>query len=120
MERAAPTDQIAGRVVGLDDVRVLGARLQPAHRLGVCTGGEQIILEVRPGPTYRINSTELAPVDLAAKLRAIYDPRPDKVIEIAGYPGVRYDDVVQVIDVAKSAGVRVVGLTPRESYLGRK
>jgi biopolymer transport protein ExbD len=57
--------------------------------------------------------------DLAGALRAIYQARPDKVIQIAGYPGVRYDDVVGAMDMAKSAGVRVVGLAPRESYLAK-
>jgi biopolymer transport protein TolR len=84
---------------------------------GTCTGGDQIVLEVRPGPKYRINTTMVTPSELAARLTAIYGPRPRKEIQIAGYPGVRYDDVVHAMDVAKSAGVTVVGLAPKESYL---
>src|SRR5512146_1906901 len=73
--------------------RSLDAQL-PEACAGACSGGEQIVLEVRPGPSYRINSTAVAPSDLAARLRMIYGPRPKKEIQIAGYPGVRYDDVV--------------------------
>jgi biopolymer transport protein TolR len=89
----------------------------PEPCVGACNGTGQIVLEVRPGPTYRINATSVAARDLAAELRAVFGPRAEKVIQIAGYPGVRYDDVVAAIDVAKSAGVRVVGLAPRASYL---
>jgi len=84
---------------------------------GPCNGAEQIVLEVRPGPEYRINTMVVAPSELAARLLAIYGPRPRKEIQIAGYPGVRYDDVVHAMDVAKSAGVSVLGLAPKESYL---
>jgi biopolymer transport protein ExbD len=96
--------------------RTLDVQL-PEPCVGGCNGMGQIILEVRPGPTYRINTVDVAARDLAAELRAVFGPRPEKVIQIAGYPGVRYDDIVGAMDVAKSAGVRVVGLAPRESYL---
>jgi biopolymer transport protein ExbD len=98
--------------------RTLDVQL-PEPCVGACTGTGDIVLEVRPGPTYRINTAEVTARDLAGALRAIYQARPDKVIQIAGYPGVRYDDVVGAMDMAKSAGVRVVGLAPRESYLAK-
>ena len=98
--------------------RTIDAQL-PQPCSGACEGTEQIVLEVRPGPTYRINTADVAPGDLARELRAIYDPRPDKTIHVAGYPGVRYDDVVGAMDIAKSAGVRILGLAPKESYLRR-
>ena len=96
--------------------RTLDVQL-PEPCVGVCNGTGQIVLEVRPGPTYRINTVDVAARDLAAELRAVFGPRPEKVIQIAGYPGVRYDDIVGAMDIAKAAGVRVVGLAPRESYL---
>lgn len=86
---------------------------------GACGGAVQIVLEVRPGPTYRINSTDVPRPRLADYIRMIYGPRPDKTLQIAGYPGVRYDDVVGAMDVVKSAGVLVVGIAPKESYLPR-
>jgi biopolymer transport protein ExbD len=44
---------------------------------------------------------------------------PEKIIQIAGYPGVTYQDVVSAMDVAKSAGMRVVGILPSDQYLPR-
>jgi biopolymer transport protein TolR len=86
---------------------------------GTCSGGDQIVLEVRAGPEYRINTAAVAPSELASRLLAIYAPRPKKEIQIAGYPGARYDDVMHAMDVAKSAGVTVVGLAPKDVYLKR-
>ena len=84
---------------------------------GACVGAEQIVLEVQPGPTYRINQRVVAREELARRLMDIYGSRREKIIQLAGYPGVRYDDVVAAMDVAKSAGVRVIGIAPRSSYL---
>jgi biopolymer transport protein TolR len=86
---------------------------------GACAGDAQIVLEVRAGPTYWINSTEVPRQQLAEYIRMLYGPRPDKTLQIAGYPGVRYDDVVAAMDVAKSAGVLVLGIVPKASYLSR-
>src|ERR1043165_5981116 len=55
--------------------------------------GDGIVLEVLPGPAYRINRTVVAPDRLLSQLQSIYAKRPDKIIEIAGHAGVRYEDV---------------------------
>ena len=79
----------------------------------------QIVLEVLPGNTFKINSQPVPKADLARKLKEIYDPRPDKIIFVKGDPAVKYSDVITAMDVARSAGVRVIGIPPRESYLVR-
>jgi biopolymer transport protein TolR len=89
--------------------------LLPEPCSGGCEGTEQIVLEVRPGPSYRINQTVVAPEDLLRRLTNIYEARPEKIIQVAGRPGVRYQDVVAAMDVAKSAGVRVIGIVPKTS-----
>jgi len=84
----------------------------PTPCVGACTG-EAIVLEIDAGPTYRINRSEVARSDLQARLHAIYVDRPEKVIQIAGHPGVRYSDVMTAMDVAKGAGVRVISIAPK-------
>jgi len=82
---------------------------------GTCNSNETpIVLEVFPGPTYRVNQKLIAPSELLGYLRGIYNGRPDKVIQVAGQPTVRYDDIVHAIDIAKSAGVHGVGIAPKE------
>lgn len=79
-----------------------------------CAGGSQIVLEVLPGPTYKINNTPVAPNALHDALVTIYAARPEKIIQIAGHPGTTYQDVIAAMDVAKGAGVRVLGIAPRD------
>ena len=82
---------------------------------GTCnTGDTPIVLEVLPGPAYRVNQKPIAASELLAYLRGIYNGRPDKIIQVAGQPTVRYDDIVHAIDIAKSAGVHAVGIAPKE------
>jgi biopolymer transport protein TolR len=86
---------------------------------GVCDASHPIVLEVLPGPVYRINTREVFPGELAAELSRVYERRPEKIIQVAGHPTVRYEEVVAAMDIARSAGVRVIGIAPRESYLPR-
>jgi len=74
----------------------------------------QIVLEVLPGNTFKVNSQPIAKNDLAKRLKEIYDPRPDKIIFIKGDPAVKYSDVIYAMDVARGAGVKVIGATPKE------
>jgi biopolymer transport protein ExbD len=69
-----------------------------------------IVLEVKPNATYTINTEPVAGPQLAARLRAIYAGRPTKTIIVRGGPGVRYQDVVTAVDIAKGAGVIAIGL----------
>ena len=78
-----------------------------------------IVLEILPDERFLLNGTEVPARQLLSRLRAVYDGRPDKVIQVAGHPGVLYQEVITAMDVARSAGVRVIGIPPRESYLVR-
>jgi biopolymer transport protein ExbD len=103
-------------VVAIRVHRAIDTQL-PQPCAGMCEGSEQIVLEILPGPSYRINQRAVPTSQLFATLEGIYRLRPEKVIEIAGHPGVRYDDVVAAMDIAKSAGVRAIGIAPKASYV---
>jgi biopolymer transport protein ExbD len=72
-----------------------------------------IVLEVLPGPSYRINNRPVPSSNLRAKLTELYANRPEKIIQVAGSPTVTYGDVVLAMDIARSAGVKVIGIQPR-------
>ena len=74
----------------------------------------QIVLEVLPGNTFKINSQPVTKAELAKKLKEIYDPRPDKIIFVKGDPTVKYSDVIMAMDVARGAGVKVIATTPKD------
>ena len=69
-----------------------------------------IVLEVRPDAMYAINSRVVVGTQLAGQLRAIYDRRPEKTLIVRAAPGVRYQEVVTAVDIAKGAGVVAIGL----------
>ena len=55
----------------------------------------------------------MARPELERTLRAIFRDRRDKTLFISGDPGLRYGEVVELIDAAKAAGVERVGvITP--------
>jgi biopolymer transport protein ExbD len=74
----------------------------------------QIVLEVLPGNTFKINSQPVAKEELQKKLKEIYDPRPDKIIFVKGDPTVKYSDVIAAMDAARGAGVKVIAATPKD------
>ena len=74
----------------------------------------QIVLEVGPNDYYAVNK-EVVPKDrLPARLKEIYEPRPDKIIFVKGDPKVQYQDVIWAMDVARGAGVKVIGVPPKD------
>src|ERR687885_301296 len=77
------------------------------------TPPNQIVLQVLPGGKYKVNSEDVTKDRLAARLKEVYDPRPDKIIFIKGDPKVKYQDVIFAMDVSRGAGVKVIGVPPK-------
>jgi biopolymer transport protein TolR len=76
---------------------------------------DQIVLQLHPGGVLDINKQPVTKAGLGAKLHEIYDPRPDKIIFIKGDSAVKYEDVIHAMDVARGAGVKVIGVPPKEA-----
>ena len=93
----------------LNQQKVITAQL-PDPTPSTVTRSTQIVLEVRPSSTYAINTELVQPGQLESRLRGLYAGRPDKTIIVRATSGVRYQDVVTAIDIAKGAGVVAVGL----------
>jgi biopolymer transport protein ExbD len=74
----------------------------------------QIVLEVFPGDKFAVNKEPLTKATLAKRLKEIYDGRPEKVIFVKGDPKVKYSEVIFAMDVARGAGVKVIGVSPKE------
>ncbi|TFG44700.1 MAG: biopolymer transporter ExbD [Gemmatimonadales bacterium] len=73
----------------------------------------QIVLELLDDGTYAINTQPYPKEQLDAQLHAIYDARPAKLMFIKAGPNRIYQDVVEAMDIARGAGVQVIGFTPR-------
>jgi biopolymer transport protein TolR len=76
---------------------------------------DQIVLEVLPEGMFAINKEEVTKDRLGIRLKEIYDPRPDKIIFVKGDPNVVYQDVIHAMDVARGAGVKVIGVPPKDT-----
>jgi len=78
---------------------------------GFCADGANgIVLEVLADGSFRLNRTPVSAALLPATLHKVFDSRPEKVLQVAGHRGARYQAVLTAMDVAKSAGVRVISL----------
>ena len=75
----------------------------------------QIVLEVGPDDYYAVNKEVVTKERLPARLKEIYDPRPDKIIFVKGAPSVQYQNVIWAMDVARGAGVKVIGIPPKDA-----
>ena len=75
---------------------------------------QQIVLEVLPNGAFAVNTEPLNRDNLVKRLKEIYDPRPDKLIFIKGDPTVKYQDVIYAMDMARQAGVIVIGVPPKD------
>ena len=69
----------------------------------------QIVMEIDAGGNVKINTKSVPPAALDAFLHEIYDKRPDKIIFVKASPDVDYGRVIEFIDIARGAGVKVVG-----------
>ena len=76
---------------------------------------DQIVLQVLPGGAYKINSEAVTKEKLSARLKEIFEPRPDKIIFVKGDPAVKYQDVIFGMDQARGAGVKVIGIPPKDA-----
>jgi len=74
----------------------------------------QIVLEVLPGSVFRINTGPVTKAALPDSLIALYRNRPEKIIFVKGDEHVKYADVIWAMDVARGAGVKVIGVPPKD------
>ena len=70
----------------------------------------QIVIEYTSDRKLSVNKSDVTVADLEERLRKIYEERKDKTLFIAADGGLRYGDIVEVIDAAKGAGVEKVGI----------
>ena len=75
---------------------------------------DQIVLEVKKGEQFAINTRSVAKADLYNELKKIYEGRPDKIIFIKGDPTIKYQEVIWAMDQARGAGVLVIGAAPKD------
>jgi biopolymer transport protein ExbD len=82
------------------------------------TDNTQVMLEYTNDRKITINHQPVTVQELETRLRDIFETRKDKKMFIAGDGGLRYGDIIAVIDAAKGAGVEQVGIVTEEMRRG--
>jgi biopolymer transport protein ExbD len=83
----------------------------------IATGA--VVLTMESDQTLKINQTVVELNQLEIQLRDIYQTRQDKTIFIRADETLAYKEVLRIIDIAKGAGIEVLGVIP-ERYATSK
>jgi len=75
----------------------------------------QIVLELTADGGYAINTQPVPQDQLDTQIHAIFDNRPAKLLFVKSAPARKYQEVIDAMDVARGAGVQVIGFTPAEA-----
>jgi biopolymer transport protein ExbD len=70
----------------------------------------QIVLNYTADKKISINNQDVPLGQLSERLRTVFEERKEKTMFIMGAGTLRYGEIVEVIDVAKGAGVEKVGI----------
>ena len=73
----------------------------------------QIVLEIAADGSYNINGQPFPKDQLDTQIHAIYDQRPAKLLFMKPAPNRLYQEVIEAMDIARGAGVQVIGFTPK-------
>ena len=77
----------------------------------------QIVLSVHADGSMDINTQPVTKPELLARLHQIFDVRPDKLIFIKADNSRKYQEVIELMDVGRGAGIRVFGLAPGDAAI---
>ena len=76
----------------------------------------QIVLEMLADGNFSINAQQAFPLEqLDRELHSLYDNRPAKLIFVKPAGTRTYGQVIEAIDIARGAGIEVIGFTPVEA-----
>ncbi len=95
--------------------KVLDIQVPVEAQANTVDQSQNIVLEIMADGSLAINTQPVTQDGLAAKLHEIFDVRADKLLFIRADNGRRFSEVIQAIDVARGAGVKVFGLAPPEA-----
>ena len=86
----------------------------PAPQPASSPNNEQIVLEIGADGSFLINKGPVPYSDLGRRIHEIFDQRPTKIIFVKGDPKAKYQQVIEAIDVVRGAGVKVIGVAPKD------
>ncbi|MGQ9618050.1 MAG: ExbD/TolR family protein [Candidatus Aminicenantia bacterium] len=85
---------------------------EPGGSKSVMDTSSVIVLSLKSDGSVLINKEPVDSSLVSQRLREIYATRTDKTIFIRASTKIAYKEVVRIIDLAKGAGVEVIGIMP--------
>ncbi|MSR35370.1 MAG: biopolymer transporter ExbD [Gemmatimonadetes bacterium] len=79
-----------------------------------------IVLEVFPGQQYMLNKSPVPAAQLSERLLQVYSNRPDRVLFVKADGAIKYGEVITIMDIAKGAGVEVLGAVLPDEMTGNR
>jgi len=73
---------------------------------------QAIVLDLTAEGAYRVNRLAVSEAQLEPRLHALYARRTEKILFVRSAGSRPYQDVIHAIEVARSAGVEVIGYMP--------
>ena len=73
----------------------------------------QIVLQIAGDGSYSINGQPVPKAQLDMQIHAIFDQRPAKLLFMKPAVNRVYQEVIDAMDVARGAGIQVIGFTPK-------
>ncbi len=98
----------------VQDRKAMNVQIPPEEQVErqAAEDSDQIVLELLEDGGYAINTAPYNKSQLDAALHEIYDNRPAKLMFIKTARNRLYQEVIEAIDIARGAGVQVIGFTP--------
>ena len=98
----------------VQDRKAMNVQIPPEEQVErqAAEESDQIVLELLEDGGYAINTAPYTKSQLDGALHEIYDNRPAKLMFIKTARNRLYQEVIEAIDIARSAGVQVIGFTP--------
>ncbi len=100
----------------------IDVKLPETQQAGEGLGGQSssgIVLTLEGDRTVKINQDTVDMTMLENTLRDLYQTRTDKTIFIRADESLNYQDVLTIIDIAKGAGIEVLGVIPERYKSGQ-
>ena len=98
----------------VQDRKTMNVQIPPEEQVErqAAEDSDQIVLELLEDGGYAINTAPYNKSQLDGALHEIYDNRPAKLMFIKTARNRLHQEVIEAIDIARSAGVQVIGFTP--------
>jgi biopolymer transport protein ExbD len=84
----------------------------PQHETPHTPSQASIVLDLKSDGGYAINGSPVRRAGLEDRLRAIYARRPVKILLVHAAGSRTYGEVIDAMDVARAAGIEVIGYMP--------